>query len=187
MASEVLNSIAFSLRFFVADGDPDVLCIVDRTNWNGKALVFPRAAWAQPSVVTRPELQQTGVYLLLGPREDGEGNRLFIEEDSRHLSGDSRHLEGDSRHLSPELLSLAEPARLKAKLPTAEMQTLVLRLCDTRWLTTRDLADFLSRDPENLQSRILTGLVKKGLLELRYPGVPNRPDQAYRSVVKTTK
>jgi hypothetical protein len=34
----------FSLRIFVADGDPDGLRIVDRTNWNGKALVFPRAA-----------------------------------------------------------------------------------------------------------------------------------------------
>ena len=184
----------FSLHIFVADGDPDGLRIVDRTNWNGKALVFARAAWAQPSVAARPELHQTGVYLLLGPRDDGQGDRLFIEEDSRHLEGDSRrlegdsrHLGGDSRHLNPELLSLAEPARLKAKLPTAEMQTLVLRLCDTRWLTTRDLADLLSRDPENLQRRILTGLVNQGLLELRHPGVPNRPDQAYRSVVKTTK
>ncbi len=70
----------FSLRIFVADGDPDGLRIVDRTNWNGKALVFPRAAWAQPSVATRPELQQTGVYLLLGPREDGECERLYIGE-----------------------------------------------------------------------------------------------------------
>ncbi len=107
-----------------------------------------------------------------------------VAGDSPQLGEDSRHLEGDSRHLSPELLSLAEPARLKAKLPTAEMQTLVLRLCDTRWLTTRDLADLLSRDPENLQRRILTGLVNQGLLELRHPGVPNRPDQAYRLVVK---
>jgi hypothetical protein len=70
----------FSLRIFVAVGDPDGLRIVDRTNWNGKALVFPRAAWAQPSVATRPELQQTGVYLLLGQREDGEGDRLYIGE-----------------------------------------------------------------------------------------------------------
>jgi hypothetical protein len=70
----------FSLRIFLPDGDPDGLRIVDRTNWNGKALVFPRAAWAQPSVATRPELQQIGVYLLLGPREAGEGDRLYIGE-----------------------------------------------------------------------------------------------------------
>ena len=35
---------------------------------------------AQPRVATRPELQQTGVYLLLAPREDGEGDRLYIGE-----------------------------------------------------------------------------------------------------------
>ena len=45
----------------------------------GRALVFPRAAWAQPSVATRAELQKTGVYLL-GPRGDGEGDRLYIGE-----------------------------------------------------------------------------------------------------------
>lgn len=33
----------FSLRTFVADGDPDGLRIVDKSNWIGKALVFPRA------------------------------------------------------------------------------------------------------------------------------------------------
>ena len=70
--------LPFSLRLFVAD--PDGLRIVERSNWVGRALVFPRAAWAQPSVADRPDLQQTGVYLLLGPREDGEGDRLYIGE-----------------------------------------------------------------------------------------------------------
>ena len=105
-------------------------------------------------------------------------------QSSPQLLGNSPHLTGNSPHLSPDLLSLAEPARRRAKLPTAEMQTLVLHLCENRWLTARELADLLSRDADNLQSRILTGLVKQGLLELRHPGVPNRPDQAYRSVVK---
>jgi len=31
-----------SLRIFVADGDPDGLRIVDKSNWIGKALVFLR-------------------------------------------------------------------------------------------------------------------------------------------------
>jgi len=98
------------------------------------------------------------------------------------LGGNSPHLTASSPHLPPELLSLAEPARLKGKLPAAEMQALVLSLCDGRWLTSKDLAALLNRDAENLQGRILGGMVKKGLLELRFPDVPNRPDQAYRSV-----
>lgn len=34
---------SFSLRIFVADGDPDGLRIVDKSNWIRKALVFARA------------------------------------------------------------------------------------------------------------------------------------------------
>ncbi len=61
------------------------------------------------------------------------------------------------------------------------MHALVLKLCEARWLTTKDLAMLLNRDAENLQGRILAGLVKKKLLILRFPDVPNRPDQAYRT------
>lgn len=68
----------FSLRIFVADGDPDGLRLVERTNWVGKAIVFPRALL--PKIKQRDELSQTGVYLLLGPREDGEGDMLYIGE-----------------------------------------------------------------------------------------------------------
>ncbi|MEY4756886.1 MAG: hypothetical protein RJA34_1784 [Pseudomonadota bacterium] len=73
-----MNATPFSLRIFVADGDPDGLRIVDKSNWIGKALVFPRALL--PQVKARPELAQTGVYLLLGPRPDGEGDMLYVGE-----------------------------------------------------------------------------------------------------------
>jgi len=71
-------SAPFSLRIFVADGDPDGLRVVERSNWIGKALIFPRALL--PQVKQRDELRQTGVYLLLGPRDDGEGEKLYIGE-----------------------------------------------------------------------------------------------------------
>lgn len=68
----------FSLRIFVADGDPDGLRVVERSNWVGKAIVFPRALL--PRIKQRAELGQTGVYLLLGPRENGEGEMLYVGE-----------------------------------------------------------------------------------------------------------
>jgi hypothetical protein len=68
----------FSLRIFVADGDPDGPRVVERSNWIGKALVFPRALL--PKVKQRDELGQTGVCLLLGPRDDGDGEKLYIGE-----------------------------------------------------------------------------------------------------------
>ena len=72
------NAKAFTLRIFVVDGDPDGLRVVDRTNWNGKALVFPRTLL--PAVKQRSEFVQTGVYLLIGPRQDGEGDMLYVGE-----------------------------------------------------------------------------------------------------------
>lgn len=71
-------STPFSLRIFVADGDPDGLRIVERSNWIGKAVVFPRALL--PKVKQREEFGQAGVYLLIGPREDGEGEMLYVGE-----------------------------------------------------------------------------------------------------------
>lgn len=68
----------FTLKIFVADGDPDGLRLVERSNWVGKAMVFPRALL--PKIKHRAELGQTGVYLLLGPREDGEGEMLYVGE-----------------------------------------------------------------------------------------------------------
>ena len=62
----------FSLRIFVADGRR----VVERSNWIGKTLVFPRALL--PRVKVRDELGQTGVYLLHRPREDREGEMLYI-------------------------------------------------------------------------------------------------------------
>lgn len=68
----------FSLRIFVADGDPDGLRLVERSNWIGKAVIFPRALY--PKVRVRDEFQQTGVYLLIGPRESGDGDQIYIGE-----------------------------------------------------------------------------------------------------------
>lgn len=68
----------FSLHIFVADGDPDGLRIVERSNWVGKALMFPRSIF--PGIKQRAEFSQTGVYLLLGPRDDGDGEQLYIGE-----------------------------------------------------------------------------------------------------------
>jgi hypothetical protein len=68
----------FELRIFVADGDPDGLRLVTRSNWIGKAIVFPRALFAQ--VRNRDEFQQTGVYLLVGPRPEGDGEMLYVGE-----------------------------------------------------------------------------------------------------------
>lgn len=73
-----MSGQAFSIRIFVPDGDPDGLRMIERSNWIGKALVFPRSLL--PEIKVRDEFGQTGVYVLIGPREDGEGASVYVGE-----------------------------------------------------------------------------------------------------------
>ncbi|MDO9569093.1 MAG: hypothetical protein Q7J58_06900 [Hydrogenophaga sp.] len=53
----------FSLRIFVADGDPDGLRIVERFNASARAVVFPRALL--PQVKARPESAAAAGWCLM--------------------------------------------------------------------------------------------------------------------------
>ncbi|MBV9758233.1 MAG: GIY-YIG nuclease family protein [Alphaproteobacteria bacterium] len=69
----------FTIRIFVVDGDPEGIRLVDRLNWTGIGLVFPREKW--PNARHRQELLRTGVYLLVGPTEGDEDlPTLYIGE-----------------------------------------------------------------------------------------------------------
>lgn len=57
----------FTIRIFVPDGDPDGVKIVERLNWTGVGLAFPRSAW--PRVKNRGEFTRAGVYILTGTAE----------------------------------------------------------------------------------------------------------------------
>ena len=59
----------FTLRIFVADGDLDGLRILERTNWNDMALVFPGAAWAQTSEADRADMQVFLAHMLAKRQE----------------------------------------------------------------------------------------------------------------------
>ena len=58
---------AFTLRMFVPDGDPEGVRFIDRMNWTGLGVVFPRSKW--PEVRNRAEFGRTGVYILTGYSE----------------------------------------------------------------------------------------------------------------------
>ena len=137
-----------------------------------------------------------------------------VAEDSPQSGDDSPHLEADSPQSSPQLgggspqlppnspqldrlaglspeiqglLPIAGPARKNKKLPVDQLKGLIQQLCDGRWLATSEIATLVDRDAEKLQSRFLTAMVREGVLELRYPDVRNRPDQAYRTVGLSNK
>ena len=73
-----MASAGFSVRIFVPSGEPDGLRIVEKSNWIGHGVVFPRSEF--PEARQRPELKRTGVYMLWGPGETGQLPRLYVGE-----------------------------------------------------------------------------------------------------------
>lgn len=105
-----------------------------------------------------------------------------VAENSPQSPGGSPQSAAELQTSLAALLPLAMPARTKKKLPAAQMREVILSLCEGCWLAAGEIALLVARDAEKLQSRLLTAMVREGLLELKHPDVPNRPDQAYRSL-----
>ena len=67
----------FTLRIFVPDGDPEGVRLIDRMNWTGIGVVFPRGKW--PEIKQRSEFVRTGVYILVGYMgEDDDLTSIYI-------------------------------------------------------------------------------------------------------------
>jgi hypothetical protein len=72
------QSHPFTLKIFVAEGDPDGLRLIERSNWTGKVVVFPRSLF--PQIQSREELRLAGIYMLIGPDDAGGGSMAYIGE-----------------------------------------------------------------------------------------------------------
>jgi ATP-dependent DNA helicase RecG len=115
--------------------------------------------------------------------------------DSLHKSASSLHKDQDSSHLGkqdsieadPALLAIALPAKEKRRLSPAETESIILRLCDGRFLTAKEIATLLGRNQDAIRNRFLTPLVDNRRLVLRFPRERNRPDQAYAKNPKGKK
>jgi hypothetical protein len=82
----------FTIRIFVPDGEPDGVRIIDRMNWTGVGVVFPREKWS--AVRKRQEMSRTGVYILIGyanPEDElptlyiGQGDEVRTRIESHNL------------------------------------------------------------------------------------------------------
>jgi len=81
----------FTIRIFVPDGDPEGVRIIDRMNWTGVGVVFPRPSWQD--VRKRQELRGTGVYILVGFSADDELPILYIGQADGVASRIDQHLQ----------------------------------------------------------------------------------------------
>jgi len=68
----------FSVNVFLPSGDPAGLKVIEKSNWTGRGLVIPRPMFAESRA--RPELDRTGVYLLVGPSDTSSLPALYVHE-----------------------------------------------------------------------------------------------------------
>jgi hypothetical protein len=67
----------YTIRIFVPNGEPEGLRLIDRMNWTGLGIVFPREGWI--GVRQRPEFAKPGVYILIGyVSEDDDLPTIYI-------------------------------------------------------------------------------------------------------------
>ena len=67
----------FKIQIFVAEGLPEGLRLVEKSNWIGQGIVCPRGRYSQAK--KRPEFSRSGVYLLVG--QDGDPlPKLYVGE-----------------------------------------------------------------------------------------------------------
>lgn len=66
----------YSIRIFIPSGEPEGLRIVEKMNWTGQGLIFPRSLF--PEVRQRSEFKRTGVYILWGPSESGQLPKVYV-------------------------------------------------------------------------------------------------------------
>lgn len=82
-------SQGFSVRIFIPSGEPEGLNIVEKSNWTGQGIVFPRPLFAEAR--RRPELKRTGIYVLWGPSESGQLPRAYVGEGDSVLARLDQH------------------------------------------------------------------------------------------------
>ncbi len=133
-----------SIRIFLADGTPDGLRVVEKSNWTGRALMTSRAQY--PEIRSREELKGPGVYLLRG-RATGRGfasriylgeadvvrtrvddhyrNKEFWEDLILFSSKDANLNKAHVRYLEARLLSIAHEAK-QAELDNTNKQQIPL-------------------------------------------------------------
>lgn len=84
------RSVGFSVRIFIPSGEPEALRIVEKSNWTGQGLVFPRSLYSNAR--QRAELKRTGVYVLWGSGEVHQLPRVYVGEGDGVLSRLDQHM-----------------------------------------------------------------------------------------------
>ena len=124
-----------------------------------------------------------------GETDDSSGHRgedsVHKGEDSVHKGEDSIHKGKDSAQessVAKELVAIAMAVPQGKRASPLAVRNAIERLCRDHFLEAEEIGKYLKRNHVGIRQRYLKPMVEEGILELRYPNVPNRPDQAYKSI-----
>ena len=103
-------TLPYVLRILVTDGDPDGVRVVDKSNWTGKGVIFPR----QLLKSARSEgLETPGIYVLIGEDDSGESDRrIYVGQGEDVGKRLANHLGSDDKEFWSEtvaFVSSSEP------------------------------------------------------------------------------
>ena len=107
-----------------------------------------------------------------------------LKGSSPDLGTNSPDLKGSSPDLKDKLAKIMDSLRLDRmprRMKAPAMRDIILKMCDDRPVTLKELSSVLERDSKALQDQYLTPMLSEGFLELKYPDNKNHPNQAYRS------
>jgi len=113
----------FKIQIFVADGHPEGLRLVSKSNWIGQGIVCPRGRYSQAK--KRPEFSQSGVYLLVG--QDGDRlPKLYVGEAERVKDRLNSHYSNKDFWQQAIVFTAKEPPLNKAQVKYLEARLLKL-------------------------------------------------------------
>ncbi len=113
----------FNIRIFVADGQPDGLRLVEKSNWVGLGVVCPRSRY--PKVKSRSEFDNSAVYILTGSDDESELPMVYVgEAETVRARLDSHHANKDFWQQAIVFTTRGDP------LNKAEVQYLEARLVE---------------------------------------------------------
>lgn len=81
-------SLGFSIRIFMPDGEPEGLRIIEKSNWSGQGIVFPRPLLSKAR--SRKELEKAGIYILWESTTE-QLLKIYVGQGDNVLSRLERH------------------------------------------------------------------------------------------------
>ncbi|AXG45129.1 hypothetical protein GPY51_18680 [Photorhabdus laumondii subsp. laumondii] len=105
-----------------------------------------------------------------------ELGRLAPSSFSLPFIDDLKYITSDLRE---KLREIAKPAYENRRLDLEQMQSIIMKLCQSHYIRIDVLGILLNRSAKNLRQRHIKPLLNKQNLMMAFPQTPNHPNQGY--------